>query len=61
MKKRTAYVILLIVCIGFSSFRKECNNVDDETSLKKDCPEKIIQVNNQEEWNFSPFYNFLEI
>ena len=61
MKKRTAYVILIIVCIGFSSFRKDCNNVDDKTSLKKDCPQKIIPAANAQEWNVSPFYNFLEI
>jgi hypothetical protein len=61
MKKRTAYVILAVVCIVLSSFRKDCNNVDDGTSLKKDCPQKIIQVTNGQKWDLSPFYNFLEI
>jgi hypothetical protein len=47
--------------MSFSSFRKECNNVDDETSLKKDSPAKTVPVKNQEDWNLSTFYNFLEI
>jgi len=61
MKKRTAYVMLLIVCLCFFSFRKKCNNVNHETSLKQGCTEKIIQVQSQEEWSTSPLYNLLVI
>ena len=61
MKKRLIYVTLVILCISFFSFRKECNNDAGETSFKKDIPGTIIPGNVQDELNFSPIKNLLKI
>lgn len=50
-----------MACISFSSFRKECNNDDDETSFKKDLPGTIIPGRAEEELYFSPISNLLKI
>jgi len=61
IRKTLIYIIVLMISISFSSFRKECNNDEDQTSLKKDFPQKIIHQKNQPEWSLAPVYNFLEI
>ncbi|HEY2720353.1 MAG TPA: hypothetical protein VGI82_01425 [Chitinophagaceae bacterium] len=61
MKKKTAYLVLFIVCLSFYSFGKKCNNVDDETSFKKGSSKKSVQIKNRSEWNLAPCYNFLAI
>jgi hypothetical protein len=52
--------MLVIVCLAFFSFR-EVGQCNVESCLKKSMTKKVIRENAEEEWNFSPLYNFLKI
>ncbi len=61
MGNKFIYSIMVIACLSLTSFKKECNNDNDETSFKKEVPEKIVPIKDPQECDLSPFYNLLEI
>jgi hypothetical protein len=52
---------MIIACLSLTSFKKECNNDNGGTSLKKDVLQKTVQAAKPENLELSPFYNLLEI
>ena len=62
MRKKIIYAVFtLVVCIGSSSFKQVCNDTDEKTSYKEKFPAEVCPVKVQQEVNFSPLYNLLEI
>jgi hypothetical protein len=60
MRKKFLYFIIIITCVGLTSFKKECNNDTCETSLKKDVLQKTVRAE-PKNLEISPFYHLLEI
>ncbi len=61
MRNKFIYSIMIIVCLSLTSFKKECNNDNGRTSLKKDVLQKTVEAAEPENLELSPFYNLLEI
>jgi len=61
MRKPTNWIFLIIVCIGIFSFKKKCNNVDDESFFKKEVHGTVPGAAAPNELSLSPLLNLLEI
>jgi len=61
MRNKFIYSIMIIACLSLTSFKKECNNDNGRTSLKKDVLQKTVEAAEPGNLELSPFYNLLEI
>lgn len=64
MRKKIIYAaVTLMVCIGSSSFKQECNDSDAQASYKEKIPVKVklCPAKVQQELSISPLNNLLEI
>lgn len=60
MKKKLFYVLLVVVCIGLSSFKNACGGTDN-TGIKKTDSKKTCHVHRTAEVELAPLYNLLVI
>jgi hypothetical protein len=62
MRKKILYtIIVLAICVGSTSFKQLCNDISKGTSYGKEIRPGVCPMQIQQEMNFSPIYNLLEI
>ena len=63
MKSKLLYLGVIMACVSLFSFKEVCND-NDGTCVKQNvtgqCVPACVEREN-EEWKFSPLYNFLKI